>query len=71
MSVDVADPGLWPPHGEIAASRRGVNRQGSRLKQLPIELQELARIWGAGIGDDEPDVDIVRSVGESRYESLL
>jgi hypothetical protein len=43
----------------------------SRLKQLPTELQELARIWGAGIGDDKPDVDIVRSVGESRYESLL
>jgi hypothetical protein len=32
----------------------------SRLKQLPIELQELARIWSAGIGDDKPDVDIVR-----------
>jgi len=30
----------------------------SRLKQLPIELQELARIWCAGIGDDKPDVDI-------------
>src|SRR4030081_2556124 len=43
----------------------------SRLKQLPIELQELARICGAGIGDDKPDVDIARSVGESRYESLL
>jgi hypothetical protein len=43
----------------------------SRLKQLPIELQELARIWSAGIGDDKPDVDIVRSVGESRDESLL
>src|ERR1700736_3747697 len=43
----------------------------SRMKQLPIELQELARIAGAGIGDDKPDVDIVRSVGESRYESLL
>src|SRR6267142_3387212 len=43
----------------------------SRLKQLPIELEELARIWGAGIGDDKPDVDIVRSVGESRDESLL
>jgi hypothetical protein len=41
----------------------------SRLKQLPIELQELARIWGAGIGDDKADVDIVRSVGESCYES--
>jgi hypothetical protein len=43
----------------------------SRLKQLPIELQELARIWGAGIGDDKADVEIVRSVGESRDESLL
>jgi hypothetical protein len=31
----------------------------SRLKQLPIEFQELARIWGAGIGDDKPDIDIV------------
>jgi hypothetical protein len=31
----------------------------SRLKQLPIELQELARIWGAGIGDDKADVEIV------------
>jgi len=38
----------------------------SRLKQLPIKLQELARICGAGIGDDKPDIDIVRSVGESR-----
>src|SRR5260221_5950436 len=43
----------------------------SRLKQLPIELQELARIPGAGIDDDKPDVDIVRSVAESRYESLV
>jgi hypothetical protein len=41
------------------------------LKQLPIELQEFARIAGAGIGDHKPDVDIVRSLGESRYESLL
>jgi hypothetical protein len=32
----------------------------SRLKQLAIELQGFARIWGAGIGDDKPDVDIVR-----------
>ena len=42
----------------------------SRLKQLPIELQELARISGARIGDDKPDVDITCSLGESRYESL-
>ncbi len=32
----------------------------SRLKQLPIELQELARIWGAGIGDNKTDIEIVR-----------
>jgi len=32
----------------------------SRLEQLPIELQELARIWGAGIGDDKPDIYNVR-----------
>src|SRR5207245_6722684 len=43
----------------------------SRLKQLPIELQEFARIWGAGIGHDTPDVYIVRSAREARYESLL
>src|SRR5258708_13392011 len=43
----------------------------SRLKQLPIELQELARIAGAGIGDDKPDLDIVRTVVNSTYESLL
>src|SRR5260370_17380603 len=32
----------------------------SRLKQLPIELEELARICGAGIGDDKPDVEVIR-----------
>src|SRR5207237_3539365 len=43
----------------------------SRLKQLLIELQELARVCGHGIGADKPHVDLARSVGESRYESLL
>ena len=36
MSVDVADPGLWLPHGEIAASRRGVNRQGRRSSKTRV-----------------------------------
>jgi len=43
----------------------------SRLKQLPIELQKLARIWGAGIGDDKADVEIVCSPGKPRKEVLL
>ena len=38
---------------------------------MSIELQELARVCRACIRDDKADVDIVRSVGESRYESLL
>jgi hypothetical protein len=37
----------------------------SGLKQPPIELQEFARIWGAGIGDDKADVEIVSGGGES------
>src|SRR5579863_1303423 len=36
----------------------------SRLKQLPIKLQELAGISGAGIGDDKADVEIVSGGGE-------
>ena len=36
----------------------------SRLKQLPIMLQELAGISGAGVGDDKADVEIVSSVVE-------
>src|SRR5713101_6992967 len=43
--------------GDIQMRHR-IEPQG-RLKQLPIELQELARIWGAGIGDDKADVEIV------------
>src|SRR5712672_60156 len=71
------DQATSPPLGEFRAEmvtdvqmRHRIEPQ-SRLKQLLIELQELARICGAGIGDDKPDVDIASSVGESRYESLL
>jgi len=71
------DQAAPPPLGEFRAEmvgdvqmRHRIEPQ-SRLKQLPIKLQELAGISGARIGDDKPDVDIVRSVGESRYESLL
>jgi hypothetical protein len=31
-------------------------------KQLPIMLQELAGISGAGIGDDKADVEITRGI---------
>src|SRR6202790_2053212 len=49
--------------------RHGVELQ-SRLKQLPIKLQELAGISGAGIGDDKTDVEIVSGGGESPDEIL-
>src|SRR5438445_11365167 len=42
----------------------------SRLKQLPITLQELAGISGAGIGDDKADVEIVSGGGELPDEIL-
>jgi len=42
----------------------------SCLKQLPIKLQELAGISGAGIGDDKADVEIVSGGGESPDEIL-
>src|SRR5258708_32233094 len=38
--------------------RRRTDPQG-RSMQLPIKLQELAGISGAGIGDDKADVEIV------------
>jgi hypothetical protein len=40
----------------------------SRLKQLPIKLQELAGIPGAGIGDDKADIEITRGVCKHRKE---
>src|SRR5260370_8208560 len=47
--------------------RHGVESQGLP-EQLPIRLQKRAGISGAGIGDDKPDVEIARSVGEHRQE---
>src|SRR5216684_3552176 len=71
------DQAAPPPLGEFRAEmvsdvqmRHRIEPQ-SRLKQLPIELQELARIWGAGIGDDKADVEIVCSPGKPREEVLL
>jgi hypothetical protein len=41
-----------------------------RLKQLPIEFQELNGIAGAGAGDDEADIQVVRTFGELGDEAL-
>src|ERR1700682_2191051 len=49
--------------------RHGVESQGL-LEQLSIELQELAGISGAGIGDDKADVEIVSGGGELPDEIL-
>src|ERR1700736_1847166 len=49
--------------------RHGVESQGL-LEQLSIELQELAGISGAGIGDDKADVEIVSGGGELPNEIL-
>ena len=39
-------------------------------KQLPIMLQELTGISGAGIGDDKADVEVVSDGGELPNEIL-
>src|SRR5260370_3356433 len=49
--------------------RHGVESQGL-LEQLSIQLQELAGISGAGIGDDKADVEIVSGGGELPDEIL-
>jgi len=41
------------------------------VKQLPIMLQELAGISGAGIGDDKADVEITRGICKHREEVRL
>src|SRR4029077_6626518 len=57
-----------PPLGEFRAEMVGdvqmchCTEPQSRLKKLPIKLQELAGISGAGIGDDKADVEITRGV---------
>src|SRR5271170_5243756 len=50
--------------------RHSVESQGG-LKQLLIELQELARICRACIRDDKADVQVLRLLGELRDEALL
>src|SRR5712692_5801382 len=50
--------------------RHGVESQGL-LEQLPIELQELARVGRASIRDDKADIQILRMRGELLDEALL
>src|SRR5260370_40954667 len=50
--------------------RHGVESQGL-LKQLSIELQQLARVSRASIRDDKADIQILRMLGELRDEALL
>src|SRR5260370_2662249 len=50
--------------------RHGVESQGL-LEQLPIELQELARVGRASIRDDKADIQILRMLGEPLDEALL
>jgi hypothetical protein len=42
----------------------------SRVMQLPIKLQELAGISGAGIGDDKANIEIISGGGELPDEIL-
>src|SRR5258708_30101436 len=64
------DQAATPPLGEFRAEMVGDvqmrhrTEPQSRLKQLPIKLQELAGISGAGIGDDKADVEIISGGGE-------
>jgi len=65
-----------PPLGEFRAEvvgdvqmRHRTDPQG-RLMQLPIKLQELAGISGAGIGDDKADVEIVSGGGDRPMKIL-
>jgi hypothetical protein len=43
----------------------------SRLKQLPIMLQELAGISGACVGDDKADIEITHGICKRREEVRL
>src|SRR5258706_9772809 len=65
-----------PPLDEFRAEvvgdvqmRHRTDPQG-RLMQLPIKLQEVAGISGAGIGDDKADVEIVSGAGECPHQVL-
>jgi hypothetical protein len=52
--------------GDVQMSHR--TKSQGLPKQLPILLQELARIPGAGIGDDKADVEITRGIDKRREE---
>src|SRR5216684_6532484 len=68
------DQAAPPPLGEFRAEMVGYVQMRhriepqSRLKQLPIKLQELTGISGAGIGDDKADVEITRGICKHREE---
>ena len=70
------DQAAPPPLGEFRAEMVGDvqmrhrTEPQSHLKQLPIKLQELAGISGAGIRDDKADVEIVSGGGELPDEIL-
>src|ERR1700739_2570948 len=52
--------------GDVQMSHRA--KPHGLPEQLPIMLQELARISRAGIGDDKADVEITRGVCKHREE---
>ena len=70
------DQAASPPLGEFRTEMVGDvqmrhrTEAQSRLKQLPIKLQELAGISGSSIGDDKTDVEIVGGRGELLDEIL-
>ena len=55
--------------GDVQMSHR--TKSQGLPKQLPIMLQELAGIAGAGIGDDKADVEITRGICKHREEVRL
>src|SRR5712692_4293094 len=70
------DDSAPPPLGEFRAEMVGDvqmrhrTEPQSRQKQLPIKLQKLAGISGAGIGDDKADVEIVSGGGDSMLHTV-
>src|SRR5258708_19416473 len=71
------DQAAPPPLGEFRAEMAGDVQMRHRtkpqglLKQLPIKLQELTGISGAGIGNDKADVEITRGICKHREEVRL
>jgi hypothetical protein len=55
--------------GDVQMSHR--TKSQGLPKQLPIMLQELAGISGAGIGDDKADVEITRGIDKGWEEVRL